>query len=568
MKRPVLLTALLSGLLLGACFDDDGNYGYKHLDAPVWKINDNEAISISCREGADEEVYFNGGDYYTWGDADSLQRASEVRYEWKINGIVIATEPSVRMPVTEFIQKAGITSFGSDIPGSFAIIEKETDIVYMVSVRVSISKIHGIGDWVVLSEQPDGSSKLSFIKRRSVQQENQSRQYYFELQDNYYEEINGSGIPGSPWSMAYSYGATNVSELGSLSVLTSQGAYEINPETFLKVQEIKEDFSGTPPDDLIITDRQDAWGGSNGTGGLLSLISTQDGRVFTKTMTKNNLGGSFISEPYVADEKGYKITGFGSTRTGYTCVPCYDEKNHRVMGVFFQQSGDSQEYFPGMSQPVGPQFMISKMYPLRQPSFPVSGVPPVENMPDDTEILSIGMCGNYYYGMGFSGTDYYLIGMVYNTQGRTMLGKCAVIYDKNNAGLLGDVPNVNTLREFPGGNLDRSSVILFVSWYSRQHRLLYSKGNKVFFLNSNNDYAQSLCIELPDSSDKITCMKCGIVLNYNELLIGTEKGKIYYYDSINNAEPQLRSTLDVQGKVVDLKELFDYEHGDSDKDNY
>lgn len=572
----MIWTAALSCLLLGACFEDEGNYDYKPSEAPQWKIESNSLIRISCRAGDGEIVNFNGGDYYTWA-SDSVARAAEVRYEWKLNGVVFATEPSVKMPTDEFIKKAKITSYDSHgLSASFAIIEKETEIVYMMPVLINIAKPHAIGDLVVLSEKADGGSKLSFIKRSRTELPDGTRPLQYELKDNYYEEVNSEGLAGSPRSLVYTYGANNVSEVGSLSVLTSEGAYEVNPETFLKVQNLQDDFTGATPDNLKVVDRQDAWGGPDGQGGLHSYMATEDGRVFVKMMTKNNLGGKFQSSPYVIDGKGYKITRFGSTQVGYNCIPCYDELNRRVLAILFQESGESTEMWPGgPSFPTGTQYRISKIYPVKQPSIPVANVPPVENMPADTEMLQIGLCGMHY--SGFTGPQYYGIGMVYNTGGKTMLAECAIVGDKSGWGELGNPStwnNFNTLREFPGGNLDESSQILFAS-YGRegyypqviQNYMLYTKGHELFCLDRSNDFNKSFTITLPDSSDKITGLKWAVYNDYDELLIGTEKGKIYCYSNLSGLKPELSAQLDVQGKVVDFKELYNYSNGSS-RDNY
>ena len=43
----------------------------------------------------------------------------------------------------------------------------------------------------------------------------------------------------------------------------------------------------------------------------------------------------FINTPYELDEKGYKITEFGTRLYGFTSIPCWDEKNNRVIMIAF-----------------------------------------------------------------------------------------------------------------------------------------------------------------------------------------------------------------------------------------
>ncbi len=574
MKHFIIPAILLSSLLVTSCFEDEGNYSYKHQEAPIWKIKDTENININCRVGEGEKVTFNGGDYYTWA-TDSLTRAAEVRYEWKINGVVFATEPTVTMATDDFIKKAKIKSFGtSGIFGSFSIIEKETDVVYMASVMVKISQEHDAGDWFILSEN-QGNSKLSFMKR-DVYKDGEVYKLRYELKNDYYQSVNGEVLQGNPISMAQTYGAQDISNKGSLTVLTDKVSCEINPITFLRTRDLKDDFSGVTPENLDVVDRQDAWGGLEGNGGLHSYIATKDGRIFKKMMTKNNLGGNFVSSPYEVDGKGCKVTRFGSTLIGYSCIPCYDEKNRRVLAALFFQSGETEEMFPGgPSFPAGTQFQVSKIYPVKQPAMAVPNVPAVENMPADTEVLGMGVSGSDYVGGFFGGVSYTYIGMVYNTGGKTYFGKFGIVSDNSNPGVLGNLSK-NTNIEFPGGILDNSSVILFSGYANKQsypkelnNYMLYSKGSHIYCLDISDNFAQKFDIALEDESDKVTCMKWSVEFNtyYEQLIVGTEKGKVYCFTAVNTLKPVLLQTFDMGGKVVDVKELYSYSDAPG-RDNY
>ena len=82
-------------------------------------------------------------------------------------------------------------------------------------------------------------------------------------------------------------------------------------------------------------------------------------------MSMNNLGGNFVSTPLVADEKGYKVTSFGQPQIGFSCIPCYDEKNNRMLTIVFYQSGDVMSTPWGGNFPVGTQYQLSKLVPAK-----------------------------------------------------------------------------------------------------------------------------------------------------------------------------------------------------------
>ena len=60
--------------------------------------------------------------------------------------------------------------------------------------------------------------------------------------------------------------------------------------------------------------------------GLCTFLANKDGKLYRRQLSKNNLGGMFINTPYELDEKGYKITEFGTRLYGFTSIPCWDER--------------------------------------------------------------------------------------------------------------------------------------------------------------------------------------------------------------------------------------------------
>ena len=87
MKYINWLIGSLLTLAFLSCMDDKGSYDYTKLDEPVWKLREgSNTIWVECRAG--EMAKFKSTPFFTW-QGDSAARAAGVRYEWKVNGVVL-----------------------------------------------------------------------------------------------------------------------------------------------------------------------------------------------------------------------------------------------------------------------------------------------------------------------------------------------------------------------------------------------------------------------------------------------------------------------------------------------
>lgn len=548
MKNNIFWFSILLSFLFIGCFEDEGKYDYRDLNAPVWQHLDNNAnIDMTCRAG--DIAKFRASQYIKW-ESDSVQRASEVRYEWKLNGVVIGEEADFDVETDTIIKKINLIKFDSRaIAGTFSIIDKETGIAFMRKTYIYILPRYASGDWIVLSEK-NGNAKCSFVKRLVNPN---TQQIYYELDDDTYANANGEDILGKPFLLSMTAGATNISSLGSVSVFTDQGVTEINCENMMKVGELKDGFS-TVPENFNPLGRLDAYGGPDGNSGLITFVTSKDGKLYSRQMTKNNLGGRFLSEPMVVDSKGYRVIRMGQARMGFADFPFYDELNRRILIMNFYDSGDGFEPFPGMIIPTGEQYKRFRAYTAEPaPGINVTGCATVWDMPVGTKVLHMAYTGAVPGGMF---VYYAIYTIVYNdASGKTRLTEFA--FDANTGRVIQN--SVNKDIAFPGGNLDEESCVLTASYsggyYPKNNYIFYSKGHEIRYVNKTN-YDDHGLILLEDQTDKVTYMGYSVYNYYYYLVVCTEKGKLIFYDVRDMAkEPAIVSQFDLGGRGVACKEL-------------
>lgn len=533
------------GFLTG-CFDDEGNYDYKKVNEPNWKEN---TIQMTARAG--EITKFRGSPYFSWS-VDSLQRASEVTYEWKLENEVLSHEVDFEMPTNELIGRIGLVKIESKPrSGTFSIIEKNTGVTFVLPISVTFTPTNASADWFVLSEN-GGNSKLSFIKRVA-----DAGIWSYELRENVYAETNGEELVGTPQFMNYASGATHIGTMGTITVVTSSGMYEINCENFMKVGNLEE-----VPCAGNITARYDVKGTDYG---LQTFVKDADGLLYRRMMSKNNLMGAFGREPMVLDAKGYSISHIGHSSTWFDPIPCYDALNRRVVTILFTKSGalKFEEWFPGSGMGSwvedGEQFQIANLVSTKSTaSMEIDGCAEVWNMPEGTKPLYLWYVKEA--GHPFMGGNYPVLGMIYNdVSGKTWWTEFAT-----NANT-GQVENRsdNRLMEFPAGNLQEGTLFLtrIGSNYGAQKQdyVLYNKGNEIRYIDRALGYRDQPFITLEDPNDRVTYMAWGAYESYGRLFVGTEKGNFIVYSTPYGepltVNPKVIKILNVGGKVVSLKEL-------------
>ncbi len=536
----------LFGLLTG-CFEDEGNYSYEEINPPLWSDNFNTSSPkrMSGYAGDGEVMKFRGSKMFTW-ETDSAMRAEEVRYEWKIKGVVISEELDFDMPTDEVVKKIGLTRYSNDVGewGTFSVIEKKTGITFPARLFVYFYPPFAPDDWFILSENGD-KSKVSVISPRTVS-ENGKNTVNYKLKEDVYATINGHDIPGKPKDLVMET-SRDVSAGGACVILTDQVAYEVNVQNMMKVDEVKDQFlDGAPVDFKIAAMREKAPSSPSFGEGSASFIVTEDGRLFTRMRSANYLVGKYLTEPYYIDAKGYEITMLGHSTYGQN-IPCYDAKNRRVVMATTWREDVGEDMYNKTS------VYKTRVIPLKSHvNVPVSG------FAEGTEMLYLSQ--KNHISWGFTGTSL-LFTAYYNEPGAdgTIIGDFG--FDNRSAAF--KYAGLERKLTLPV-KLDASSVFLVSSNYrsstyaeDAKYRDFYSVGNELYFVQRAADWMDTSVRFLKFNAtipSKITSLAYAF-FDLDQLWIGCEDGTIQAYDIRNINSPVLLFEKNVGGKVASIKQI-------------
>lgn len=536
----------LFGLLTG-CFEDEGNYSYEEINPPLWSDNFNTSSPkrILAYAGDGEVMEFRGSKMFTW-ETDSAMRAEEVRYEWKIKGVVISEELDFDMPTDEVVKKIGLTRYSNDMGewGTFSVIEKKTGITFPARLFVYFYPPFAPHDWFILSEN-GGNSKVSVISPRTVL-ENGKETFNYKLKEDVYATINGHDIPGKPKDLVMET-SRDVSAGGACVILTDQVAYEVNVQNMMKVDEVKDQFlDGAPVDFKIAAMREKAPSSPSFGEGSASFIVTEDGRLFTRMRSANYLVGKYLTEPYYIDAKGYEITMLGHSTYGQN-IPCYDAKNRRVVMATTWREDVGEDMYNKTS------VYKTRVIPLKSHvNVPVSG------FAEGTEMLYLSQ--KNHISWGFTGTSL-LFTAYYNEPGAdgTIIGDFG--FDNRSAAF--KYAGLERKLTLPV-KLDASSVFLVSSNYrsseyaeDAKYRDFYSVGNELYFVQRPDfyfDFSMRVVKFNATIPSKITSLAYAF-FDLDQLWIGCEDGTIQAYDIRNINSPVLLFEKNVGGKVASIKQI-------------
>lgn len=516
MRNLKLIGLVLCIFVLSGCLKDKGNYDYSELNTPTWDWNYlSSPIYITTYAGdtAKSKVPFHF-------EGDSAKILSNVRYEWRFKGILLSEERNFWMPTDKLIEKLGLPfSETSGSNGSFSIIDKTTGVKHMARTWITIRPKFYQADWLILSE--DGAnSKLSFYKKKSRVGQDGKTFITYTLHDNLYEVVNNQKLLGAPKYLRWSQAMDISVPVGATSVVTSQSAYVVNNENFKFVSEYKDEFlDGIPPNFKVSNVFHSR---------LLTFLATEDGKLHQRVLSPNWLGGKFLTEPYVIDDKGYKVTYFGVGKTANypnTISPCYDELNRRVL--MFK-----------LAQPY--RILPVKLMPG------VSSPTPVWNMPEGTEVLYIGAARHIEVPSAFG-----FFTMVYNDKnGNTFMSDFVI----NQADGMCVEHEAASRVPFPGGNIPKGTKFLGTADTYKKDYLYYTRGKELRVINRINNSDKSYMT----FNQNITDVKyASYNINYKQIALGFDNGDFFMIDVSLVDEPKImpETKVNVKGKIADIMEI-------------
>ena len=542
-----VFVGMLMPLMLASCFSDEGNYEYESLKPPTWLDNFmNRPIQVLVYGG--RNVKLDGSRYFNWGKLDSLQRSQEVRYEWRMNGKVFSDQLKEEMTTDEFLKRMGLEEMPvKEQSGDFSIIEKSSGVTFKVKCTLFFKPAIGGGDFVVYSAKSPTETnvgKLTVFRLVYINEKGRLKQNYdfgrYVLND----------IPGTPKTLDVAV-AKNVGAAGSLTVITEEGdATVYNAGNLKKEWELSSQFADGIPDNFKVSGRKDQEDGGLNTPASTWVV-TKDGRLFSRQFGKNYLGGKFLSEPYYIDSLGYKITKFGHTNWGVTNIPCYDEKNRRVVLATSVNSSDFYKYRSFVATLHSNQFYS-----------------PAEKMLADAKV---------YYLTTMNGAEYRdnrnsWFQAYYTTQGKSMVACFAV---DNYGRRLTYTMNYMSPYEVPGHLFTDETVFLTASGEhltgssSKAYTDLFSEGKDLYAIerDGNRTYfgASEVTIRqipLEGITSKITCMVydvmdywMGLDGEYPHLVVGCENGDVLVYYAVPVTHPRLMKKYNVGGRVSTIKQV-------------
>lgn len=543
IMNKLVYSLLASLLVLTACFEDEGNYDYHDMNPPRWLVDNMQPVAINAHQG--REVVLDGSGLFTW-DTDSLTRSGEVTYEWVLNGKRVAEGLRVNMTTEELMEKAEVTEFSGKMGtfGTFNIVEKSTGVSYMAEILVWFYPKFSSGNWIMLVDD-DGKARVSAIRDFSTIENGQTVTSYELVQDAYAESNDGSSIPGKPLNMSWALDR-HVGQNGSITVITDQGGYELNAEDLSFYGKIEGDqfLDGTPANfQLMARADYDATDNCQ----PATFLAAADGQLYTRVMSENYLGGKYLTEPYYVDEKGYKVTMFGNANYN-NMIPCYDEKNRRVLIATVEMSQVGEDY--------------TSVFRARV--VPLSGTPqygaPAGGFPEGTEILYIGL--HRYYPSLLGGNMVFVC--LYNQPGvaGTQLRHFAVYTSGLSLNTsawqfqLADL-TVPELLDASSCILSSGSNRLGATCQQAARAIFFTVGNEVRYLLYDGSSSPSIryrTMPLSDITSPITYLTIAFY-DCNQLFVGCENGDVFIYDITSYDFPRLLYKGNVGGKVLNVRQL-------------
>lgn len=520
MKIRNLILGIFGMMVMNSCFKDEGNYSYLPDTSPVFDFA--SPNNVYCYEG--DSVFLEGK--FHFDSPDSLDRISNLSYEWKLNGMVLCREKDFRFSTDELMERLDLKEFpNSFLSGTYGVVDNRTGVTYLIPVYYNFKPLFGAGNWLILSKNGN-NARLSYQRLEIKTSGTRKDSLYKNYVAIYKERNNGEEIGGMPRFLLDHKAPQISSNSGATLVVTNQEALVINNESIEKTQNLKEEFLSGVPENFVV---KDAFYVKH-----YSFLVTDNGKLYRRELSENYLGGKFITEAYIVDANDSEIDFFGNGQcpTWSSLRLCYDRKNHRVLMVnYYYKSRANVKVL----EQVGTGHAFTPW-----------------QLEDNVEMLAISEIGSESWDYGYNGACYCA---VYNQGGKTYLG---YFYLNNNPpAIYGQVVNNAYMRveECPV-NLTKDNLIRMTSTSTRHNGydkyILYSSGNEIRYINRVN-LRDGLLIG--GFEDRVTAFRFDIYSNnHKELGVGLANGDFMRVNirDMESADVFVKSKFNVGGEILDI----------------
>ena len=551
MKR-LLYTLLGASLLLTSCFKDEGNYDYQELNPPHWMQDyvSTPLTLVGSKDGG--KINFKGSSMFVW-DSEPEERAKQFRYEWVFNNKVVSEDLDFEMTAEELMQRSGITEYNASksYVGTFNVVDRNTGVSFMARLQLWLYPFYAPYDWFILADD-GGKTNLASVRVRGVQEDGVVKNQYTVMDYAYEHHNGGASIPGKPVFMSWSL-SPHVASQGSITVLTDQVSYELKGDDLAFYGDLKDQFLDGTPANFRPVSRADIDRSSEDVPPCTFLVN-QDGKVYTRIMSANYLGGKFLSEPYEIDGKGYEIDFFGRGRFGGS-LPAYDRKNRRFItaNVWRQEinhggMGNSTYVFRTNMTPAKEDNSLATL--------------PLYGFPEGTEVVNVTITNHntMVSGTNVLHTIFYVkpgeeVTNVadFQVDNRSMRVSTSYIMDFKKMQIPKKLTKENQIlvscNSRRGGTFDNAKYRTYISF---GNKLMYIDRDRSF-MNSRftSDYFPNTNYTFPS---KITCLTYDFYY-YDKLLVGCENGEFFIFDVTQLRNPILEYQGKVKGKILSFKQL-------------
>lgn len=269
---------MVVGMLLGACYDDKGNYDYKEMNDVTITFAERSYSAV-----VGEIVEVKPQLAFAHRDDESV-----LKFEWSFVGKVISRDRNLEY-------ESDTTAFDY-----LMLRAKDTvsGVTYLAQVPLNITSAYSARGWMILSEQ-DGRSTLNYIREDEKENEvDGSVTYEYTAYPNVYEMANGEALGTGPIRMLEHFVENTSRSQFWIMQKGGNGCIDIDGITYHKDVAMKDLFlDGDMPADFEPINMLDMkW---------VTFVVNKDGKIYTRKKITKELfnSGLFLNRPLTFEDE-------------------------------------------------------------------------------------------------------------------------------------------------------------------------------------------------------------------------------------------------------------------------